>query len=198
MKKGTSRHPKLLALAHTLNISRRDAAGLLEFLWEFAAEYAPAGDIGKHSDIDIALSVDWKGNPGELVGSLVQCRWLDECKTHRLLVHDWKDHCPAYLHKRVKRKELVFAVQSCPDKSGQREDMSGPSGLVYPGLVYPGQTSSGVPETPSTATHEIKPETDGVKRLSEIVPEILAGASRNAHKVPELKAITPKGDSVNA
>ena len=167
MKRGTSRHPKLIALMGQLHLSRRDAIGLLELLWEFTADYAPAGDIGKVPDAGIAAAVEWLGNPGELVGSMVACGWLDQCQKHRLVIHHWKDHCPSYILKRVKRKELQFAVVSCLDLSGQREDLSGqredlsaPPILSYPILSQPILSHSGSQSKPSDTTYQNDPKNE--------------------------------------
>lgn len=109
MKRGTSRHPKLYALCRALSIGRRDAVGLLELLWEYTAEYAPTGDIGKFADGDIAAAVEWTGNTGELILGLVRSGWLDESDQHRLLVHDWADHAPEFVKKRLAYRKTPFA-----------------------------------------------------------------------------------------
>ena len=120
MKRGTSRHPKLLHLCRILGLSRRDAVGLLELLWEYTCDYAPAGDIGKFDDNGIAAAVEWNGNPGELISALAEARWLDACPKHRLIVHDWAEHAPDYIKKRLSRMKtgFVVAVQTTADIGG--------------------------------------------------------------------------------
>ena len=86
------------------------AVGHLELLWHFSQQYAPAGDIGKWTDGDIEEACEWAGEPGDLVGALVAEGFLDACETHRLLVHDWPDHCPRFLSERVRRDTLTFAA----------------------------------------------------------------------------------------
>jgi len=118
LKRGTPEHPKVSELMSQLSIPRYSAIGLLEALWHFTAEYAPQGDIGKHSDRAIALACYWHGEPGRFVKALVAARLLSESAEHRLLVWDWADHADDYTRKKLQRKGLtIFVVQKCPDNS---------------------------------------------------------------------------------
>jgi len=92
VKRGTPQHPKTLALASFLEISRCHAIGVLEGLWHFAAAYARRGDVGRHSDGAIAAGIWWDGDAEQLVHALIAAHWLDECECHRLRVHDWPEH----------------------------------------------------------------------------------------------------------
>lgn len=85
--------PKLAALARKLGVRRYQAVGILEHLWYFTATQAPRGDIGRWTDEEIAAGIDWPADASVLVEALVSSRWLDRCGEHRLLVHDWADHC---------------------------------------------------------------------------------------------------------
>lgn len=133
-------------LMDALNISKREAVGILELLWHFAAEYAPHGDIGRFSIRRIEAACDWESRkPGRLVLALLKSRWLDLIQDgkriesendhlsfchlfevvatasshHLLVVHDWHDHCEDSVHKRVKRSGEPFL--SLTDKvTGQR------------------------------------------------------------------------------
>jgi len=82
--------------------------GLLELLWHATAEFAPQGDIGRFDDRGIAKLIGWRGNPGRLVAALVEARWLDPDPTHRLLIHDWPAHAPAYVKKRLERADMPY------------------------------------------------------------------------------------------
>lgn len=103
MKRGTADHPKARALAARLGLRRYQVAGLLESLWDFAKGYARRGDVGRHTNQEIASHIDWEGDAGQLVQALVATRWLDACACHRLRVHDWGDHAD----QTVKRSEEV-------------------------------------------------------------------------------------------
>lgn len=78
--------------------------GLLEALWQFAATDAPLGDIGKFSNEEIAMAVEWQGDPDELIEALVSTEWLDLSDRHRLVIHHWHEHVPNYLKQRIQRQ----------------------------------------------------------------------------------------------
>lgn len=119
MKRGTESHPKTLRLANLLNVELAAAIGILHLLWAHASDYAPRGDIGRWTDLEIALSVR-RGVPvteesaADLVRALLAAGWLDECPEHRLLIHDWPEHCEAYVHNRLARGRHRFADGSTP------------------------------------------------------------------------------------
>jgi hypothetical protein len=104
-------------LCQRLNIPQYAAVGLLESLWHLAAKEAPQGDIGKLSNEDIALGLDWNGDADELVASLVQSRWLDEQDGARLVVHDWHIHCEDTIDVRLARNGLGYASGNLPRMS---------------------------------------------------------------------------------
>lgn len=107
MKLGASRSPKLAGLARDLGISKREAIGLLELLWEWTWEQAPLGDVGRWADADIAEAV---GEPparaDALIAALVKRRWLDYDSEHRLVVHGYAEHLMPFMRKRLKRQGL--------------------------------------------------------------------------------------------
>ena len=89
MKANTPELMKFKKLQRKLGESRRGTIGLLEGLWIETARNSPAGDVGRFTNEEIAIMVDWDGDPDLLVDALVECRWLDRCSEHRLVVHDW-------------------------------------------------------------------------------------------------------------
>ena len=109
MKKGGPSHPKILAVSRLLKIHRLHALGLLEQMFHWAYEYCPGGNIGKWSNDVIALGIYWDGDPDELIATFVSLGWLDECKNNRLMIHDWVEHAPNWIHGLVSREELKFA-----------------------------------------------------------------------------------------
>ena len=100
---------KFRKLQRKLSCSRIVAVGTLELLWIAVQKNAPQGDIGRFTDEEIAIECDWEGDPELLVDSLVECNWLDRCDTHRLIVHDWKDHAPGWVKRQLARhkKSLI-------------------------------------------------------------------------------------------
>lgn len=110
MKKAGLSHPKTLDLAARLGITRRDAIGLLELFWAYTADYAPQGDVGRWNDGAIAGACEWTGTPSDLTDGLVGARFVDRCSTHRLVVHDWKEHAPRWVHLALGKRKIGFVV----------------------------------------------------------------------------------------
>ena len=104
MKHQTPESMKFRRLQRRLGSSKSVTVGTLELLWIATQRNAPRGDIGRHSDEEIAIECDWDGDPGFLVCALVETGWLDRHDEHRLVVHDWADHAPRYVHGVAARK----------------------------------------------------------------------------------------------
>jgi hypothetical protein len=43
-----------------------------------------------------------------MVKSMTDSRWLDQCSVHRLIIHDWKDHCEQSVSKWLSYNKLEF------------------------------------------------------------------------------------------
>lgn len=114
MKRGTDMLTKFKRLKDDLGLPTYACKGLLQELWDATATNAIAGDIGKHSDDDIAYMLDWQGDPAALVAALVKWKWLDPHPEHRLVVHDWPQHCEDWIHMRLARATLLFADGTTP------------------------------------------------------------------------------------
>lgn len=110
-------HPKTLDLAALLEAELPTVIGHLELLWAFVAKKTPQGNIGKWSDGVIAGAAMWRGKPSKFVEAMVQAGFLDEDPEHRLLVHDWPEHCPNWIRSKLKREGLNFAVKSTVNPS---------------------------------------------------------------------------------
>jgi hypothetical protein len=106
MKREALRHPKMLDFSGTLDITLVEAVGYITFLTDFVRDNAPQGNVGKWSNCAIARACMWPGNADEFVGALVQTGWLDEDNEHRLLVHDWHDHCENWVKAKLSRQGL--------------------------------------------------------------------------------------------
>lgn len=109
MKANTPELMKFKRLQRRLGETRRGTIGLLESLWIEVSRNCPEGDVGRFSDEEIAIMVDWEGEPIALVNALVECGWLDQCHEHRLVVHDWADHCPTYVRGGLAKRGKVIA-----------------------------------------------------------------------------------------
>ena len=114
MKRGTIEHPKTRALAKQLRCNLAHAVGILECMWHFVARFAPAGDIGRFSDDEIAQALYWESRAGaqKLIDALVSCRWLERHETHRLIVHDWGQHCEQSVRRYLDRNGQCLVMSS--------------------------------------------------------------------------------------
>ncbi len=110
MKSAVLTNIKLSRLQRRLKLRKWEAVGVLEMLWQVTAMNAPAGDIGKFSDEDIAVQLDWAGDERELVTALIESGWIDRNDDHRLVVHDWADHAPNWIRASLKRHGRDFAA----------------------------------------------------------------------------------------
>lgn len=122
MKLTAVQNVKFLRLKRRLKLAHWQAVGLLESLWLFTQANAPAGDVGRHCNEDIAASIEWDGDADSLIASLVECGWIDDDDDHRLLIHDWADHVPTYLKGAMAKHGKDFAKQSAkqPAKHGPK------------------------------------------------------------------------------
>jgi len=91
-----------------MDIPLWQAVGIMEMLWQVTAREAPRGDIGKLSDEDIALALDYRGDESALIDHLVAAGWIDRDPSHRLVIHDWYDHADDAVHMRIARSRQFF------------------------------------------------------------------------------------------
>ena len=83
MKAGTNQKIKFKKLKLKMRAPEYQVWGILENLMQLTAANAIEGNIGRFSNEDIAVQLEWEGDPDELIRWLVECGWLDESKPHR-------------------------------------------------------------------------------------------------------------------
>lgn len=143
MKRGATRHPKVMNLAHELGIVRHHAVGILEDLWHWTAKYAPSGSLAACSDQTLAEGIGHDGDPHRLVEALVKTRWVDQHPMHRLVVHDWPDHAEDSVHSALARAGRLFCNGRQP-KVGRlagEERVKAMELLALAVARYPGEAS---------------------------------------------------------
>lgn len=119
MKREALRHPKLDELVEAWKVDRPTAIGLLTLLFDFVADYTPRGDVGKFSNHAIATKSEWKGDPDDFISALVDGGWVDADPEHRLVMHDWHEHCPNWVRAKLKKAGRWFVTGLKTDlKSG--------------------------------------------------------------------------------
>ena len=128
MKREAPTSTKMRRLCRLLDITLGLAVGTLELLWHLTARQAPEGNIGKLSNEDIALAVDWRGDEDRLIEALVRCGWLDRDEQHRLLVHDWHEHADESVKKKLTRSGRTFILQHHVETKGGNVETKGGNG----------------------------------------------------------------------
>lgn len=116
MKINAANHPKVMEFQSLLNVPKAMAIGYLELFWNFCAQHAPQGNVGKWKNAAIAIACEFQPqenqNLDSFVDALISARLVDPCETHRLLVHDWADHVPAWVKTQLKKSKLELATSS--------------------------------------------------------------------------------------
>jgi hypothetical protein len=110
MKRQAVGHTKMKKLCRILKVPTYVSVGILESLWHLVAREAPLGDIGKLSNEDIAIGIDYDRDPVELVSALIESGWLDPSDKYRLLVHDWHEHADDAIRKSINRSGKEFVT----------------------------------------------------------------------------------------
>ncbi|MCF8131346.1 MAG: hypothetical protein K9N10_22785 [Deltaproteobacteria bacterium] len=109
MKHDVEQHIKFKLLKRKLSLNLWQAKGLLESIWGVCATHTMQGNIGKLSNEEICVCIEWEGDPDKLFAILIECGWIDECAEYRLIIHDWAHHCPTYIKGNLSRHRKTFA-----------------------------------------------------------------------------------------
>lgn len=132
VKKGTEALLKFRNLQDLLGLDVWECEGLLSALWRVTAANCPAGDIGRFTDEHVAQGIGWRRcEPEKLMQALIESRWIEPSKAHRLIVHDWPDHCEDSVHKGMARRGLYFANGERPKMTRLSADERAEIELLY-------------------------------------------------------------------
>ena len=135
------RHPKLLRLAGQLRVHRAQALGHLHFLWWWALDYAPYGDVSALTSAEIAAASEWPGDVAQFDKSLRETGWIN--KNGQL--HDWMDYAGKLVERRQADRERK-RISSGNPKEIQRKSHAHNS--TVPNPTVPTQPT--VPKTKTT------------------------------------------------
>jgi hypothetical protein len=183
-------HPKTKELAFTLEIPLPHAIGLLELLWAFVAQQTPQGNIGKWSNQVIAGEAGWQGDADQFVSALISVGFLDENDDHRLLVHDWSDHAPNWVHAKLKKKgRAIISPDLSPDlREGQDPPPGATTSLAKPSQASKDYSPDGECESPDGES----PDDDGAsKKPPTPLKEILELYRSCCPSLPDVVKLTP-------
>jgi hypothetical protein len=121
MKREAIGHTKMKRLCRYLDIPHYQAVGIMESIWQLCARECPRGDLGRLSDDDIALAIDYRGNEQALVEALIRSEWLDVSPESRFVVHDWATHCEDSVHTKLARAGETFHDGTIPSMARMSE-----------------------------------------------------------------------------
>ncbi len=170
-----------------LRIPKYAAVGILESLWHLTARETPAGNIGKLTDEDIAITLDWGGDAEQLITALVSVRWVDEDPIHRLAIHDWSEHSDDATDARLARAGEKYADGSNPrgTKLGrkERERLSTDDTAARGISRQPSASDGSLPEP------EPEPEPSRCQSLAKPAPQTDSGAGDGEHLDELVRAV---------
>lgn len=183
MKRTAIDHPKILRLAKLLKVQHCHAVGIMECLWQFTAKHATRGDIGKWTNAEIADDIGWPSEDADrLVKALISCRLVDENEPHRLVVHDWPDHCEDSVHMMLSRKIEHFADGARPSMSRLPKLERDSLDAEYKRLAKPARTRTKTHKNAQDCTALALPEPKPC--LSQALPEPSQGQATKTHSPP--------------
>ena len=125
MKPSSFDHPKTEDFADRLGIRMREAWGILDRLFAITTQHAHRGDVGsRFTNRQLARRLDWDESEGvdKLVGALSSAGFLDPHPVHRFVVHDWSDHAPEYVKRKIRESTAGWAVNDRPDTGATPDD----------------------------------------------------------------------------
>lgn len=94
-------HLKLRRLARELRIHRAQAIGHLHFLWWWALDNAPTGNLSALAPAEIAEVAEWPGSGDQFIAAMKSCGWIDE----NGMIHDWMEYAGFLIQQREKDKK---------------------------------------------------------------------------------------------
>ena len=93
-------HLKLRRLARELRIHRAQAIGHLHFLWWWALDYAPSGNLSAFASAEISAAAEWPGDIGVFHNALKDTGFIDPDG----MIHDWMDYAGGCLKNKQRQK----------------------------------------------------------------------------------------------
>jgi hypothetical protein len=110
-------HPKTIALAHQLGVSLPTAVGHLHYLWWWALDYAPDGELKRHSPSIIAHACQWRGKPERLLQALVEVGFLEGDESGAR-IHDWEEYAGKLIDRRATNRERMRSARAAHGANG--------------------------------------------------------------------------------
>ena len=193
-------HIKTLKLKRELQLPRWQVIGLLETLFNFAMINADDGGVGRYSNDEIALYMEYFDDADKLVAALETSGFLEPCEENRLKIHDWAEHAPKFLKDRLDKRAKRNGDtprQDATDCDTTRQDAAGSekSEEIAPSIVKPIEDkpldSVSLNSNPVTGESQIEPTEE---QLLQLIKDWNEKASQHPKRM-QLRAshkVTPK------
>lgn len=153
-------HLKLRRLARELRIHRAQAIGHLHFLWWWALDNAPGGDVSALTSAEIAEVAEWPGSEDVFLAALKSCGWVDPDG----MIHDWPEYAGRLIAQRARDRERKRAKPPAefrrnsggiPADGGRTADVPNPTQPnptnpltpLSPSVEFPVEPPPGFPRT---------------------------------------------------
>ena len=120
------RHPKVARLAARVRACRPQVIGHLHYLWWWALDFAPSGDLSAFSSEEIAAGSEWNGDADLWLAALKECRWIDDDSC----LHDWDEYAGRLIKERERdkeRKRVQRMSAGCPPDGGRTAGVPNPT-----------------------------------------------------------------------
>ena len=118
-------HRKLMKLMRELHISDARAVGHLHFLWWWALDNTPSGDLSALTADDVAVAAHWPKEAGGFFTALIDAGWIDDEGSGKLSLHDWEKYAGRLARQRAltldQRRNGGLKRMSSLDAQGRRE-----------------------------------------------------------------------------
>lgn len=138
-------HFKVKQMARILDTSVAAVCGHMQFLWSWALDYAPNGDISRFDAWDIADAAGWDGDPEQFydalfaVGGKDRPGFLEHGDDGAVMIHDWMEHTGKIFESNQKDRDRKKETRSAkkegkmnpPDEVGSDSNTPEPSADIH-------------------------------------------------------------------
>lgn len=95
-------HKKMVKLSRNLSRNRYETIGILHMFWWWALDNASNGQLDGIEPEDLAIAIQWDGEPNQLFDALVDCGWIEQ---DRKTIHDWFSYAGKLIEQRKQNAE---------------------------------------------------------------------------------------------
>lgn len=140
------RHPKTMRLSILMGWDIDQTIGKLHRLWWWCIDFAPDGNVGRHSADMVALAVGISADMGEkFILAMHESGFLDKTNENHFLIHDWMEYAGRYLKDTKYRRnpEKIQEINKLYSKIVGRQSADNPPKKrrksAVPNLTLPNQ-----------------------------------------------------------